>query len=1055
MGKITKFFVVALMLISAIGVNAQVTTSSMAGKVTDEQGDALIGATIQAVHTPSGTKYTAAANVDGNYTIQGMRTGGPYTVTVTYIGYDPRNYNDVYLELGNTYRLDVPMTASSQALDEVVVTGVGRRQEAGASRNFSTAKITEAPTVDRNIYDVVKNMPMAHRSKIGGISFAGSNNRYNSFQIDGAVSNDVFGLASSGTNGGQASANPISMDAIQEIQVVIAPFDVRQSGFTGGGINAITKQGNNDFHATFFTYYNNQDFYGDYDASRDWAKSPLTKQHYTTIGGNISGPIVKDKLFFFVNVENHNESYPANYYPGVDANYLSVDVAKRIADKYYNLTGTQESFTQRNVDRNAFDLLARLDWNINDRHKLALRYQHVDAYDDKYSAGYTSYYFNNSSYRFNNITNSFVAELNSNFSSSIYNELRMSYNRIRDHRDVPYQGPLFWIKNVGTEDGSRSNIAINIGTEYSSGANQLDQDVYLLEDNLSWYKGSHTFTFGTHNEFFRMRNLFIQAVNGEWVYNSLDDFFNDEPSQFVFKCTDPAQTGGDLRWTPIIHAGQFGFYAQDKWEVTRNLQLTYGLRIDIPVMFDDPTTNEAFNAYSQEKGFGVRVGEMPAPKVMFSPRFGFRWYTDDNHRTLFRGGVGLFTGRVPFVWLSNAFSNTGVEITGTTINNLNDIPAITGNPQELADLLGKGTAPTPDIVTVSKKFRYPQVFRANLAWEQYLPYDWKFTLEGLYSKTFNNAYFQNLALSQNGSVYSVPGVEASAAPYYKVDNKYYSIVNLKNSDKGYSASLSATIERNFSFGLDFLASYTLGISKSIYDGTSSVAYSNWKYNYAVDTNSPRLSYSSFDQPHRLLVTLGYTTPKYANGWLQTNVAVSYNGYSGQRYSLTMSENTDFNGDGYRGNSLLYLPTDDEVDQMVFTATKNYTADEQKALFKDFLQHDRYAKHHRGEYSERNGKLGHWENQVDLHFSESIFALKERGSKIVLTADILNFANMLNKKWGSSWGGSYNVSVLKCTGVQQQSNGVWNATYQWNDYTKPTRANISSRWHAQIGIKLIF
>lgn len=1060
-----KFLALVAMLSIALGVNAQVTTSAMSGLVTDANNEALIGATVSATHVPSGTKYTAVANLNGRFTIQGMRTGGPYVVEISYVGYETSKFEDIYLQLGNTFTLDAQMKSGSQQLNEVVVTGQGKAQQSGASHNFSMAAITNSTTVDRNIYDVVKNMPMANRSKIGGISFAGSNNRYNSFQIDGTVSNDVFGLSASGTNGGQASANPISMDAIQEIQVVVAPFDVRQSGFTGGGINAITKQGSNTFHATAYTYYNNQNFYGRYNAANDNIKDKLNKQHTTTVGGNISGPIVKDKLFFFANLEHKSDSYPSTYFPGYSKNYLSQADAQAIVDKYQQLTGIRESYGQRDVKRRDFDLLARIDWNVNNNNKFSLRYQHTDAYNDKFPGNPTSYYFNNSSYRFNNVTNSFVAELNSNLSQSLYNELRASYTRVRDHRDVPYQGPLFWIKNVSTEDGSRNNININIGTEYSSGANLLDQDIYLLEDNLSWYRGQHTLTFGTHNEFFKMRNLFIQAVNGEWVYNSLDDFMNDKPNQFVFKCTNPEVTGGNLRWTPVIKAAQIGFYAQDKWDYSRNLQLTYGLRIDIPVMISDPTVNTKFNEYAASKELGVEVGQMPSTKLMFSPRFGFRWYADDDHNTLLRGGAGLFTGRVPFVWLSNAFSNTGVEITGTTINDQSTIPAITGNPQDLVDALTKGKAPVPDIVTVSKKFRYPQVFRTNLAWEQLLPCDWKFTIEGLYSKTFNNAYFENLALTQNGSVYAVEGVEASAAPYYSVDRSYYSIVNLRNSDKGYTYSLSTTIEKTFNFGLNLLASYTFGHAKSVYDGTSSVAYSNWKYNYAVDTNHPRLSYSSFDQPHRVLLTVGYTSPKYLNGWLQTNVSLTYNGYSGQRYSLTMSENADYNGDGFKGNSLLYLPTSDELAKMAFAdvTTKDadgkkvvkWTADAQRKFFEDFLSSDSYAKNHRGEYAERNSNLSKFEHQLDLHLAESIFYLKERGSKFQITFDVLNFANMLNKKWGASWSQVYNVTPLKMVGTAKTADGVKVAKYQWNGYTEPSKSNIGSRWHAQIGFKVIF
>lgn len=1060
-----KFYLLTAMFCIALGMNAQVTTSALSGIVTDENEQAMIGATVTALHNPSGTKYNAVTNLDGRYTIQGMRPGGPYTVTVSYVGYETAECTNINLQLGNTYKLDCPMRFGSQNLTEVVVTGQGKRQEAGASHNFNMSAIEGAATVDRNIYDIVKNMPMANKNKLGGMSFAGSNNKYNSFQVDGAVQNDVFGLAASGTNGGQASANPISMDAIQEIQVVVAPYDVRQGGFTGGGINAITKQGTNEVKVNFWTYYTNENMYGRYNAAQGNIKNKLGKQHYTTIGGNIGGAIVKDKLFYFLNLENHSESYPSSWYPGIK-DYISEADANAMLDKQamFNNSVRRDAFDPKDVERKAFDLLGRLDWNINDNHKFGFRYHFVNASDDKYSAGTSSYYFNNSSYKFNNKTNSFVAELNSNFGSDFYNELRASYTRVRDSRDVPYQGPLFMIRNVGPK-----NTTVYLGTEYSSGANRLDQDICSLEDNFSWYKGNHTFTFGTHNELYQSTNLFIQGNNGEWVYNSLDDFLNDRPTQFVFKCTDPNIVGKNLLWTPTLKAGQFGFYAQDKWDINKNLQLTYGLRFDIPVFFNEPTTNTEFNAYADAKGFGVKTGEMPGAKLLVSPRLGFRWFTNDSHNTLFRGGIGMFTGRVPFVWMSNAYSNNGVEITGTTINNVADIPAVTNDPWTLTEYLNKGKKPSPDIVVVDKKFKFPQVLRANLAWEQDLGDDWKFTLEGLWSKTLNNAYFDNLALTNNGDVYAVADVPASTTPYYSVDKSYYTIINTKNTNKGYSGSISATIEKSFNFGLDLLASYTYAQSKSINDCTSSVAYSNWKYNYAWDSNNPKLTYSSFDQPHRVLLTANYNSPKYAGGYLQTIVGLTYNGYNGQRYSLTYSDNTDFNGDGYRGNSLMYIPTDNELSSMMFkefTYTDNngnrvtVSPEQQRDWFGNFIATDNYAKNHRGQYAERNGNIGGWENQIDLHFAENIFVLEERGSKIQLTFDVLNFANMLNKKWGAVWSQTYNVSPLKCMGVSDV-NGAKVAQFQWNGNTeetgntKPDKSNVASRWHAQVGVKLTF
>lgn len=1044
----------------AICASAQVTTSAISGQVVDENNQPVIGASVIAVHNPSGTRYRAVTNKDGRYTIQGMRTGGPYTVKVAGIGYGERTYEKLYLELGVALPINVELRPNEKTLGEATVT-TERKQRGGASENFSTAQIQNVPTVDRNVYDLVKNSPMAMTNKDGGITFAGSNNRYNSFQVDGVVMNDVFGLAGSGTNGGQTSANPISMDAIQEMQVVVAPFDVRQSGFTGGAINVVTKQGTNETHASAYTFFNNQSMYGKYSAVRDYAKIPMTQQYERTYGGTLGGAIVKDKLFYFVSAEAKKQSYPVSVYPGYTPQYITAGTAGQIADQFEKLTGISEKYGQRNVDNKSFGLLARLDWNINDQHKLALRYQHNNSYDDKYGAGSTSYTFNNSSYRQNNKTNSIVAELNSHLSDELYNELRASATFVRDFREVAYQGPTVQIYNLPGADGS-SSITGNIGTDYSSGANELNQDIYSVEDNLSWYKGDHSFTFGTHNEFYKINNLFIQASNGSWYYDSLNDFLNDTPSKFTYKYTDPELTGGNTKYAPFLKAGQFGFYAQDKWTLNQNFNATLGLRIDIPVVFNDPTTNPEFNKYADSKNFGVHVGEMPGAKVLVSPRLGFNWYVNDSHETLIRGGVGIFTGRVPFVWLSNAFNNTGMELKGTTISKKN-VPTLgkyAKDPmQALTDAAGGGSAAKPDIVTIDKDFKYPQVLRANLALEQQLIGGVKFTLEGVYSKTMNNVFFENLAISKTGKMaYAVPGVEASAAPIYSNEkSNYYSIINLKNTNKGYTYAITAQLEKRFNFGLDLSASYTFSRAKSVNDGKSSVANSNWKKNPAIDTNAEgELGFSKYDIPHRILVQASYTSPKYLNGWMSTTIAVVYNGFSGSRYSLVMGDatRTDFNGDGASGNSLLYIPTQDELQKMQFADTKNMTAEEHRAAFGQWIANDSYAKNHRGQFAERNSNLSKWEHEIDLHISQNIHNIKGLG-KLEFTCDIINFANMLNKKWGATYGVDWNYSPLQIASLNTDAAGNQVATYTFNPNNAPKKSDISSRWHCQIGFRLTF
>jgi len=714
------YFAIAFFVAVSATLNAQVTTSGISGKV-NSGGEPIIGATVVATHTPSGTVYGGVSNEKGRFNIQGMRVGGPYKVVISYVGFNNVEYDNVFLKLGDASTLNADLKENSQQLGEVTVTAVNgvKGSSGGAATNFEEKQITNTATVSRSIYDVAKLSPLVSESKIGGISIAGSNNRYNSFQIDGMVSNDVFGLAGSGTNGGQTGANPISLDAIEEIQVVVSPFDVRQGGFTGGGINAITKSGTNKFKGSAYSYYTNQDMFGTYNQLKDTVEK-LTDQNTKIAGFTAGGAIIKDKLFFFASAEYKYNTYPSGYYPGVVPTYISDAEAKAIADRYEVVTGYKESYSRRNINTQGLSLMGRLDWNINKDNKFAFRYQLNDSYKDVYGGGSKAYYFANSGYKMINKTNSFVAELNSHISESLYNEARVGVSFVRDQREVPYYAPNITIEKVGgtynatTNSWSQGIVTANIGTEMYSGANSLDQDIYTFEDNLSWYLGDHSITFGTHNEFYKMSNLFIQASTGAYYYKSLDKFLTDDAYKFAYNYSDYALTG-TYKWAADILAGQFGVYAQDKWNINNNFNVTYGVRLDVPMFFNSPSTNADFNASTYATTYGVKVGEVPSPKYMVSPRLGFRYYTNESHKTLIRGGGGLFTGRVPFVWISNNWSNTGVELKGTTVSSsVPDFGTYKNDPVAAMNS-ASGSASKPTINTVSKDFKYPQVFGTNIA----------------------------------------------------------------------------------------------------------------------------------------------------------------------------------------------------------------------------------------------------------------------------------------------------------------------------------------------------
>ncbi len=1038
-------------------LNGQVTTSGISGKVTAE-GELLIGATVQAVHEPSGTTYGTVTNADGRYSLQGMRTGGPYTVEVSYVGFQKAVYKSITLQLGETYLLDVKLT-ESLSLDEVVVTAskaaLFNSQKTGAAQNFNQSQIQATPSVSRSIFDVTKMNPLGVNTA-SGMSFAGSSNKYNSFQIDGITNNDVFGLSSSGTNGGQAGANPISLEAIEEIQVVIAPYDVRQGGFTGGGINAITKSGTNTFHGSAYWYYNNENFYGKTPGKDAKERKKLGDQSSATYGFTLGGPIVKDKLFFFANYERVKETYPSSNNIGSTESNLDVKEVDQIVNKISQLTGGYNAggYGPQDIDTYSNKILTRLDWNINEQNKFTVRYSFLDGRKMVFSNSVSSAKLNDNGYFMNNKTHSLVSELNTQFTPSWSNEFRFGWTYVRDYRD-PIGQPLpnITINNLINNGDPTKKSSLELGTERNSAANALDQDIFTLEDNLIWNKGNHTITLGTHNEFFHMKNLYITNIYGSYVYNSLDDFLtvgtaNEVlPNSYEYSYSNEKITGTD-RWAPVFGAAQLGFYAQDEWKVTNRFSMTYGLRLDIPLLFDKPRANEVFNSSTVATSMGLATDQMPTTKVLWSPRVGFRWSLNEDRTTLLRGGAGIFTGRVPFVWISNSFGNAGVEMVRTAYSSsLGNYPSdfkfnIDPNKQ-YKDPNAK--VPTSEVDVMAKNFR------ANLAVEQMLPFGIRGTLEGLYSKTLNNILYENINYQWKGETLNNGGDDRPV--YEKQDNHFTQVMLLKNTSKGYTFNITTKLEKSFDFGLNAMIAYTYGQAKSLNDGNSSQAYSGWKYNatYYGDMN-PELTWSMFDVRNRVIGSVSYRK-EYAKHFA-TTVSLFYNGQTGGRYSLL--DYTDLNKDGYR-NDLMYVPTDAELEKMVFTDihsnNNTVTAAEQKDALIKWIEGNGELRKSQGTHIKRNQMTLPFEHHFDFHFAQDFFVdIAGQRNTIQLNFDIINVGNLLNKKWGMYYQTNSGYDLTPLT-TKIGTNG---ATYQFYDPGEMyTNTNITSRWHAQVGLKYIF
>ena len=1095
--SLKQMLLIAIFFMSVSAALGQVTTSGVLGTITDETGSTLPGATVVATHVPSGTVYGTITDINGMYQLMGMRTGGPYTVEITYVGTNPEKYTDITLSLGNAFNLNAQLTKSATQLEQVVIVGLKNSafnsKKTGAAVNISNDAMNVIPTISRGLKDLTKLSPMANTSG-NGTSFAGANNRYNQFAIDGLVNNDVFGLSGSGTNGGQTGIEPISLDAIEEFQINIAPYDVRQGGFTGGGINAVTKSGTNTFHGSAYFFGNNQSLVGKNNPAND-EKSAYPEYKDYQAGFTLGGPIIKNKLFFFVNGEMDRKSTPLQNAPGSAGSNITVDevnrvlaVLKRVAPSY-----DPGSYDVINNETNSNKFLAKINWNISKIHKLSLRHSYTYGENIDNSRSANALRFSNNGLYFPSTTNSTGLELNSLINNTMSNRLLIGYTTVRDNRD-PLGSPF---SNILVHLGSGKTITV--GSESSSVANELNQNIFSITDDFTYYKGKHSFTIGTHNEFYKFYNLFVQNIYGNYAYNSLANFETVgktgeiAPSSYAKGYSfvtndDPYQTNGAAEFS----AYQFGVYGQDEYKATKNLLITAGLRVDLPVFPDKPMNNNAFDSAYAIKD--VATGTLPSTRLMFAPRIGFNWDVLGDKSLKIRGGTGLFTGRVPFVWVSNQFSNNGQlngsYNVGSTASSGSPITKPAGiifvaDPfdQPFAEDLG-GKSGRGAINVIDKNFKFPQVFRTNLAIDKTLPYGINATIEGIFSKTFNNINFTNLNRQKNetfefigvdkrpryttiSNIATTPGYNSAS----RIDPNYEEIVYLNNTNEGYSYNVSFQLQKLFDFGLDASIAYSYGESYDLNSGTSSVAYSNWRFvNQVNGLNNLELSKSNFDPGSRVVGFVSYKK-EYMNKSMSTNISLYYNGQSGQ--PLSYIYNGDMNYDG-ASNDLIYIPAQQSDINLVAIPAKGtvaeVTANQQWAQLNAFIEGDAYLSEHRGEYAKRNGARLPFQHNFDVRIMQE-FKLKTGPitNKLQISFDLLNVGNLFNSDWGRQYSASNLQSTLiNYTGLVDTDANSNDKIYNFSNtpsftYTGGGLVNNNpysasdffSRWRGQFGIRYIF
>lgn len=1039
MMKIYKILVL-MILISSVSFAQGLTTAAINGTIADDKGENLPGANIVAVHVPTGTQYGVSSRANGKYNLTALRTGGPYTITVSFVGYNPQVKDDVYLQLGQNMKIGFVLSTGAVELAGITVTAeknaILSEGRTGASQSVSAKDIQVVPTVTRQFQDFSKLSPQFSGNSS---SAAGRNNKYNNIQIDGTQYNDLFGLGSSGTPGGQTGTTPISLDAIDQFQVVVAPYDVRFGGFTGGGINAITKSGTNKYHATVYGFGRNENFIGDGGFLEKNEAYPEFKEYQT--GLSVGGPIIKDKLFFFVNGEIGRRSQPVTNLSlqtgDVAANTAMAERTQSILEGYGFDSG---GYGPMDAERPSNKVFVRFDYNISNNHKLTLRHNFVDASDDILSNRTSSsrLAFNSFNYNINSVTNSTVALLNSTFGNNMSNELIVGYTTIRDRRAGIYD-PLPQVE-------IRDDITLYAGPDKYSSANELDQDIFEITDNFTYITGDHAITVGTHNEFFSFRNLFIRSFFGDYRFNSIDDLENNVVGSYqrsYSQTDDPNQAA-------VFSVNQLGFYLQDEWSALPNLKLTGGLRIDIPFLPDTPENNDSLTHYFPD----YSTENVPSGNILFSPRLGFNWDVSGDRTTQVRGGIGIFTGRIPYVWMSNNYGNTGTlyaeirqasgENVGFHVDPYNQPGP--GDP-------GTGTPGTrSEVDLVDVDFNYPQLLRFNAAVDRQLPFGIIGTVEFLYSKSVNDMLYTKINLKPKEG--TVEGEDRTLYGGTESGNgNFYDILELTNTDEGYQYNLTFQLQRQVPRGLSANVAYTYGRAEDLNSVTSSQARSQMRYNaISNNPNKPELSTSSFEIRNRFFASLSYVAEFFTNA--PTTFSMYYNGQSGRPFSFIAYG--DVNNDGFDQNDLFYIPGNDDdillgsIENNVYVKADQGEYDE----LSSFINNNDYLKDNKGSMSKRNEVLNPWINTLDVKIIQDIPDFWGMGH-FQLSLDILNVVNLIDSKSGWVERTNFNHQIVDFEGIDPASE---KAVYSFNSRSNNTPFDpddLLSRWAMQFGLRYSF
>ncbi|MCR5577609.1 MAG: TonB-dependent receptor [Prevotella sp.] len=1109
------FFLVTLLLTLSLTAMAQITTSSMAGKVTldDEKGEEVIGATVVAVHEPSGTRYTAVTNTSGRFSIQGMRTGGPYEVTVSYVGFQTKTLKGITLQLAETYNLSVWLSENATELGEVIVSGKASKfaaEKTGAATNINSAQITALPTVSRSITDVTRLSPYGGN----GMSFAGADGRTANFTIDGANFNNNFGLSDKLPGGG----NPVSLDAIEELQVVISPYDVRQTNFIGGGVNAITKSGTNTFKGSAYIYHRNENLRGDV-VDKITLPTAREKDRQTTYGFSLGGPIIKNKVFFFVNGEMIKT--PTISSPWRGSTNGVADVAQNISrtklsdletisnfakSKYGYDTGSWTSFP---ADESNYKILARLDWNITDKHHLALRYNYtkntiwnapnatsMDGGTRMAGARMSQYSmsFANSMYSMDNLVHSWSIDLNSRLTDNLSNQFLATLSKLDDIRGTDSSEFPF----IDILDGGDNNY-MALGYELFTWNNAVHNTIWNIKDDVTYYMGKHKIMAGLTFEHQMADNQYMRNGTGYYRYNSMDDFMNGAAPEIV--CLTYGYDG-ESKPAARVQFNRAGIYAQDDFNISDNFKLTYGLRVD-GLFFNnnDLLRNQAIYDLDYD-GRHIDTGKWPSNSITLSPRIGFTYDVFGDKSLKIRGGSGLFSGRLPLVFFTNMPTNGGLvqyqaQLNGKTkvwdgkknaaqkgFENYSGAYTTDANGNRFIDMnqfagglvtedgkasvaalqnklfsMGYPSHVTPEMGTVPSSisavdpdFKMPQVWKTSLAIDYQIPVSFPFTatVEGIFNKKIHDNCISDWAIPSVGGFSRFNGVDNRPIfpTGFRTGTKAFV---LENTSKGYGWSANVTLTAQPFEWLNLMAAYTHTVSKEVTGMPGSAAESAFTYVPTVEgPNSIKLHNSQYVTPDRIVAN---ATINDKSGNHYSFIYETWRG--GASYSY-MTVN-DMNSDGYNYDAI-YIPTDEQVANGEF----RFVSQDDAQRFMDFVHNDSYLKKHQGEYAEPYSVYAPWVHRVDFAYKHDFKVnVGKTTHKLQLSLDVKNVLNLFNSSWGVSKTLNSEIGsearILKYEGVDADGYATFSTPSAISANTKTWAPNhaISQCWYASVGIRYIF